>query len=124
MSDSVEMEIIQGEDWTVDVIWTDNYDVGMRVLHPCKMTIKGSNGVLHTLVTNPDIPDGEVPGINLSTDIGLLQLHIPEEVTSEFEPGGYNADLFVTVDGGEFADTQVSRLFPARVTVVNRITEL
>src|SRR6476620_10351768 len=93
----VPVVIDQGEDWSTDVVWTDSYDNPQAVVHPCRMDIKGQTSTLITLETDPDIPDGTVPSINLSTEVGLIQLHIPASATASFAPGDYQYDLFVTV---------------------------
>jgi hypothetical protein len=115
----VPLVIDQGEDWTSDVIWTDNYDEPVYLIHPCKMEIRGAGGqIALTLESDPSIPPGEIPGINISSDIGLLQLHIPKAVTSNMVPGTYIYDLFVTCDDGNtFSGVQVIRILYGRVTV-------
>lgn len=127
MTTEVELEIIQGEDWTVDIIWTDPYDTGIPVVHPCRLDIKGAGGqTLHTLLTNPELPDGEIPSINLSPNIGLIQLHIENTVTEAFPPGVYRYDLFANVDSDEatFPGAQQHRVISGPVQVIKRVTEL
>lgn len=126
MAEEVDLDIYQGEDWTTDIIWTDVFGDGMAVVHPCRMDIKATGGAtLISLVTDPDIPDGEIPSIALSTNIGLLQLHIPAATTAAFTPGTYRYDLFVTVDTGEdYPGPQVTSLIGGSVTVNKRTTEL
>jgi hypothetical protein len=66
-----------------------------------------------------------IPDIALSSDIGLIQLHITEEMTSALVPGAYKYDLFVTInDGNEYAGNQTQRLIRGEVTVNQRVTEL
>jgi len=123
---NVPIVIDQGEDWTCDIVWTDNYDEPVAVKHPCRMDIKASNGaIVATLETNPDIPDGEIPTINLSEDIGLLQLHMTNEVTEALNPGTYQYDLFASSDDGNvYAGHQITRLLYGEVIVNKRITEM
>jgi len=122
----VPMVIDQGEDWTSDVIWTDGYDEPLAVVHPCRMDIKSSAGAtLLTLETNPDIPDGEIPSINLSTEVGLIQMHVTESITASLPPGEHKYDLFVTVDDGTSpVGPQKIRLLYGSVTVNKRVTLL
>lgn len=118
------MEITQGEDWTVQVVWTDNYDDPQFVVHPCRMDIKSpTGGTLIQLETNPAIPDGEVPTIGLSEEMGLIQLHLDADSTSAFPPGIYNYDLFVTADdGSNYPGPQQTRLIYGTVSVNKRVT--
>lgn len=121
---SVELEVVQGEDWTVDVLWTDSYDQPQPVEHPCRMVVKdGAGATLITLDTNPSIPDGEVPGIAVSPDFGLLQLHIDSEATAAFPPGQYVYDIFGTVNGDSYAGDQQVFLFGGAFLVRNAVTE-
>ena len=122
----VPMVINQGEDWTSEVVWTDNYDEPIPVVHPCRMDIKGLDGqTVYQLETNPDLPEGEIPSIGLSTNVGLIQLHIPYTVTQGLNPGEYHYDLFATVDyGTTFPGPQRERLLYGSVTVNKRVTQM
>ena len=40
----VPMVIYQGEDWTTQVVWTDEYDEPVIVVHPCRMDVKTQLG--------------------------------------------------------------------------------
>ena len=123
---NLPLVINQGEDWTVDIVWTDNYDEPMAVVHPCRLEIKNRQGqTLVSLESDPDIPEGTIPGINISTDIGLMQFHIPREQTSALPPGEYHYDLFASVtDNNEYSGDQVARLLYGAVTVNKRVTTL
>jgi len=123
---NVDIDIYQGEDWTCDVVWTDAYDEGIPVMHPCRMDIKTFGGqTIHTLVTDPDIPEGDVPGIKTSTNIGLIQLHIGTDVTRAINPGQYRYDLFVTTDdGSEYAGAQLVPVIAGKVNLHRRTTTL
>lgn len=121
---NVPIVIDQGEDWTIDVVWTDNHDEPIPVRHPCKMEIKNTLGtVVATLETDPDLPDGEIGTIMLSADIGLLQLHLDDDVTAALSPGVYHYDLFASSDDGNvYAGNQRTRLLYGSVTVNKRVT--
>jgi hypothetical protein len=118
------LDIDQGEDWTCQIVWTDNFDNPQALVAPARMDIKGQDGsIVYTLETNPDIPEGEIPQIALSQTTGLIQLHIPKEATIALAPGNYIYDLFVTVDDGDtYAGDQTSRLIVGTVTVNKRVT--
>jgi hypothetical protein len=124
---NVPIEIDQGEDWTGTVIYTDDFDQPYNVIPPCRMDIKNSGGATQLSLITPDeeVPEGTIPDIGLSSEIGLLQLHIEDSVTAALRPGVYKYDLFVTVnDGNEYAGNQVQRLIYGSVTVNQRVTQL
>jgi hypothetical protein len=123
----VPMDIDQGEDWTSNVIFTDDMDQPQNVIAPCRLDIKSATGAIQLSLSTPDDPppDGEIPEITLSSDIGLIQLHIEDSVTSNLVPGVYKYDLFVTVnDGDEYIGNQVQRLIKGECTVNQRVTVL
>jgi len=122
----VVLEIVRGEDWTTDIIWSDQYDTGMPIAHPCRMDIKSPEGsTLVSLITDPDIPDGDIPTIALSPNIGLMQLHLDSSVTGDFNPGNYVFDLFATYDdGNDYIGPQYKHLVSGQVLVLKNITTL
>lgn len=120
---NVPMEIDQGEDWTVDLIWTDEYDNPVPVVHPCRLDVKAPTGqTIISLSSDPDIPEEDIPPINISTATGILQLHIPAAVTENLNPGSYQYDLFATMENS--GRNQISRLIYGSCTINKRITEL
>lgn len=121
----VPLDIDQGEDWTATIIYTDDLDQPYNVISPCRLDIKNATGATQLSLTTPDTdpPDGTIPEISLSSEEGLIQLHIEDEVTGALLPGSYKYDLFVTVnDGNEYAGNQVQRLIRGEVTVNQRVT--
>jgi hypothetical protein len=121
------MEIDQGEDWTSTIVYTNDYDEPYNVIAPCRLDILSMTGQTQLSLTTPDttLPEGEIPEIGLSSEIGLIQLHIEDAVTAALVPGQYKYDLFVTVDdGGEYAGSQVQRLVYGQVTINQRVTQL
>lgn len=123
----VPMEIDQGEDWTTQVIYTDDFDMPYTVIAPCRLDIKNKSGMTQLTLTTPEapVPEGSIPDIGLSSEVGLIQLHIEDSATGAMIPGVYMYDLFVTVnDGNEYAGNQVQRLIYGEVTVRKRVTTL
>jgi hypothetical protein len=121
----VPMDIDQGEDYTSDIIYTDDMDSPYNVIAPCRLDIKSQTGATQLSLTTPDtaLPDGEIPEITLSSEEGLIQLHIEDTVTAAMVPGTYQYDLFVTVDdGGVYAGSQTLRLIQGECTVYSRTT--
>ena len=124
---NVPLVIDQGEDFATQIVWTDSFDEPYQVIAPCRLDIKNSqNSTQLTLETPADeLEDGEIPEIGLSSDIGLIQLHIPYSQTQELVPGEYHYDLFVTVDDGNvYTGPQRTRLLYGQVTVNKRVTQM
>lgn len=123
---NVPIDVEQGADWTADVIWTDMFDEPVNVIHPCRMDVKSAAGqTVLTLETDPDIPEGEIPSMNLSADIGLIQFHLAKEQTLALLPGTYLYDLFVTCDDdNEYSGTQVTRLMYGQFNVYKTLTRM
>ena len=121
---SVPLDIDQGEDWTATIVYTDELDQPYNVVAPCRMDIKNSQGATQLSLSTPDVfIDGEIPEINLSSEEGLIQIHIEDMVTGAMVPGTYKYDLFITVnDGDEFAGNQIQRLIMGEVVVNQRVT--
>ena len=124
---NVPMEIDQGEDWTTTIVYTDDFDEPYNVIAPCRLDIKNQQGAVQLSLETPDeeVPEGTIPAIGVSEEIGLIQLHIEDSVTKALMPGVYKYDLFVTVnDGDEYAGSQIQRLVAGTVTVNARVTQL
>jgi hypothetical protein len=123
----VPMEIDQGEDWTTTIVYTDDFDQPYNLVAPARMDIKSQQGAIQLSLSTPEegIEEEGIPEIGISEDIGLIQLHIEDSVTSSLQPGVYKYDLFVTVnDGDEYAGNQIQRLIAGPVQVNQRITVL
>ena len=125
MAEYVPLVIDQGEDWTTDIIWTDQFDEPVEVIHPCRMTIRAESGqIFADLYTDPEIPDGDVPSLNISTSMGLIQAHIPHTQTEGLLPGiNYHYDLFVTLENS-YGGPQRERLIYGDVQVNKRTTKM
>ena len=121
---NVPLEIDQGEDWTTTIVYTDDLDMPHNVIAPCRLDIKSRTGQTQLSLSTPDVfVEGEIPEISLSSEIGLIQLHIEDDVTANMMPGSYQYDLFVTVnDGDEYVGNQVQRILYGTCTVGARVT--
>lgn len=122
---NVPLEIDQGEDWSVQIVWTDDYDEPMQIVAPCRLDIKNATGAVQISLLTPDVevPQGTIPAIGVTEDIGLIQLHIEDTATAALQPGLYYYDLFVTVnDGDAYAGNQRQRIMAGQVLVNKRIT--
>jgi len=123
---NVPLVIDQGEDFTAQIVWTDDYGRAQKMVDPMRLDIADSTQTVLSLTTPETTPpDGEIPEISYSTDIGMIQLHISSEQTAALNPGLYQYDMFVTVDdGGDYEGEQQFRLLVGQVIVNKRITVL
>ena len=125
MADNVPLVINQGEDFSAQIVWLDDYGNPQKLKAPMRMDLKPVVGSAPTLsLVTPDVPTEDIPLISYSPDIGLIQLHIPKEMTSPLAPGKYYYDLFVTVNDETeyYAGDQVVRLIVGEAIVNQRIT--
>ena len=124
---NVPLVIDQGEDYTAQIIWTDDFGEPQRLTTPMRLDIVGAGNQPVISLTTPEteVPEGEIPEISYSPDIGLIQIHIPSEQTKSIPPGLFQYDMFVTVDDGdEYAGAQQFRLLVGQVVVNKRITRM
>lgn len=122
---NVPLVIDQGEDFTAQIIWTDENGSAQPLIRPMRLDVVagGSSPVISLTTPDTDVPDGTVPEISYSPELGLIQLHIPREQTSALPPGTYMYDFFVTInDGDVYAGNQQFRLLAGDVVVNRRIT--
>ena len=121
---NVPLVIDQGEDFTAQIVWTDDYGRAQNMVAPMRLDIANNTQTVISLTTpETDPPDGSIPEISYSTEIGMIQLHIPHSQTAALTPGLYQYDLFVTVDdGAAYAGSQQFRLLVGQVIVNKRIT--
>lgn len=122
---NVPLVIDQGEDFTAQIIWTDDQGQPQKITTPMRMDIKGAGNmpVLSLTTLDVDAPDGTIPELSYSTDIGLIQIHIDREQTAALTAGAYVYDMYVTVsDNDVYAGNQQHRLLVGSVIVNQRIT--
>lgn len=124
-AENVPLIVDQGEDFSAQIIWTDDQGVGQKLKAPMRLDARGSSQfpVLSLRTPEVDPPDGSIPEISYSPDIGLIQIHIPKTMTSVIPSGVYQYDMFVTInDGNAYAGDQVVRLLVGQLIVNQRIT--
>lgn len=119
----VDLDIDQGADFGVQIYWTSMDQQPFTVLAPMRMEIRDDVGnTMYTLATS----DGTVSGtqtILYNSETGLIQLMIPATDTTDFPPGRYNYDLFVTYQDNAVTNaTRIYRLLSGNVFVERRWT--
>lgn len=123
----VTFSLTQGEDWSCQLYFSDAAESPLPLTNNMRMTLKNAVGnPVHTLATTETPVDfqTERPGIVVSEDIGLVQLHIARASTNVLAVGRYSYDLFAMVDDeGIYAGEQAICLLRGHVVVHRRITE-
>lgn len=118
---SVNLSIDQGADYGLQIYWTDAGNNPFTVLHPMRMDIKSSTGVVvHSLTT--ETQDDTQPDILYNSDSGLIQLTIPASATSNFPAGQYAYDLFVSYSDEANGLARLVKLIQGIVYVYGRVT--
>ena len=121
----VNLDMDQGEDWACQIVWTDTLDAPQLIVDPARLDAKDSTGatVLSLQTPTSPPPDGTIPEIAISNEMGLIQLFVDKSTTSAIQPGQYRYDLFVTAnDGDAYAGNQTHRLMAGTLTVNKRTT--
>lgn len=124
-AENVPLVIDQGEDFTAQIIWTDEYGEPQNIKAPMRLDIKagGVSPVISLQTPTVTLPANVIPQISYSSSIGMIQLHIPKEMTINLAAGEYFYDMFVTInDGNAYAGDQVVRLLVGTCVVNRRIT--
>jgi len=122
---NVPLTIDQGEDFTAQIIWTNDQGEPQKITTPMRMDIAGAGGqIITSLDTTAPADETDIPEISYSSEIGLIQLHIPNSQTAALTPGMYQYDLFVTVEGETYGGNQRHKLLAGDVIVNKRITEM
>lgn len=122
---NVPLIVDQGEDFTAHVIWVDELGEPMPIVSPMKMEMKTTAGSPVLSLDDAAPPEGYIPELSYSSEIGLIQIHIERSQTAAIKPGQYVYDLFVSVDdGNEYAGVQAVRLMAGEVTVNKRFTQM
>jgi hypothetical protein len=124
MTAVVPIELTQGEDFATQIVWTGVDDAPNNVIHPCRMDVKDAAGTtIISLATLASYPEGEIPEMITSPDIGMIQIYISATATAAMPHGVYGYDLFCTVDDEDaYAGNQINRLMAGQFTVNKRIT--
>lgn len=124
-AENVPLVIDQGEDFTAQIVWVDQNGSAQPIKAPIRMDLRGASSIPILSLRTPEVDpeDDEIPQISYSPDIGLIQIHIPKEMTKALVSGVYRYDMFVTTsDGGAYAGDQVIRLLVGEAVVNRRIT--
>lgn len=123
LSNQVDLVVAQGEDFGVQISWTDAANNPFKVFAPMRMEILHPTGsVAHTLQTS-EVED-EPSTILYNSDSGLIQLLISSEDTAKLQSGTYQYDLFVSYQDNRVTGTvRRKRLLRGRVIVEGRITK-
>ena len=129
MSDAAPVTLVmtQGEDFTAQIVWTTEQGLPQPVTTPMRLDVVGAGMQPIISLTTPDTvaPDGTIPEISYSSEIGLIQIHVPRSQTALLPAGAYQYDMFVTVDDGNaYAGNQQLPLMGGSFIINQRITKM
>ena len=120
----VDLVIDQGEDWSIQIFWTDMYNNALPVVDPMQMDIKNDAGqVIYSMMYG--VLEGTVETISYAGDSGFIQLQIPAAITNQFVPGNYYYDLFIsTPDPDSDIPVKRTRLIKGQVFVDAKVSNV
>jgi hypothetical protein len=96
VGDTINFELTQGEDWIVQLFWTDEYGSPMTAASdPCQMDVKDGTGQLLAQFL-PSNATASAPQIVIGNASGVIQITAPSAVTATWDAGTYNCDIFAT----------------------------
>ncbi len=124
------LDIDQGEDWTAQVVITDQDGNAVSLARPMQMDLRNAVGSvvlsLQTLTETEEatsLSNLEIPEITFSPDVGMIQIHIDKSATAGLAQGVYQYDLFASVnDGSVYSGTQRMRVLAGQAIVNQRVT--
>ena len=95
----VDLHVKQGEDYTAQVFWVDDYGTPVPVTSPGRMEVRSNDEQRQLLAlcedTAPD-PGDTVRGYLALNDVsGVIDIFIPATVTAGMPTGSHVYDLFV-----------------------------
>jgi len=121
---AVDLVMDQGEDWSVQIFWTDMYNNAIEVADPMRMDIKNDAGQVIYALQYGSL-EGSVAVIDYAGPTGFIQLQIPSAITRDLVPGNYFYDLFVTMpDIDSDIPFKLTRLIYGNLVVQAKVTDL
>ena len=135
MSAYADIEIDQGEDFGLQVIWTDMVNESYKVCHPIRLQARSAAGQIIIDAFSVDQydadPDSTQNMLTYSTEGGVVQVIIHNSVTSTLPVGDLYYDLFVSyqstttnfVTGSTDVAVRVARLIRGKMNVQGRVTK-
>jgi hypothetical protein len=120
----VDLMMDQGEDWSIQIYWTDMYNNALEIVDPIKMDIKNDAGqVIYSMQFG--VLEGSIATISYAGDSGFIQLQIPTAITRDFVPGNYFYDLFIsTPDPDSDIPVKLTRLIKGQLFVDAKVTNV
>lgn len=135
MTGYAEMEISQGEDWGLQIIWTDLINDAYQVCHPMRLQARAASGQVVIDISSVDQESEQSPGTTprmvYSTEGGVIQVIIPSSITSQLPVGELYYDLFTSykstsydfVTNEETPTVRLAKLIQGKVHVMGRVTK-
>jgi len=135
MSGYADLEMEQGEDFGLQVVWTDNVNESYKVCHPMRLQARASTGQtildLSTVDQEDELSGGTEPSIQYSTQGGVVQIIVPASQTETMPVGTLFYDLFVSyksdtsdfITGEPTSTVRLSKLIKGKIIVEGRVTK-
>jgi len=107
--DQLEVEMDQGEDFLVQMYWTDSDGKAVRVTTPARAEVRDTTGALvMQFASENSAATATKAAVTLSATSGLIQLSAPKALTRALASGRYAIDIWsnVTVDDATFTGSK------------------
>jgi len=130
-----DIEIDQGADFALQVIWTDVINEAYRVVHPMRLQARAATGQvlldLSSLDQSAETPQAVTPTLVYSTEGGVVQVIIPSSITEQLPVGELYYDLFVSytstsssfLTGDQSTSVRRAKLLTGKIIVEGRVTK-
>lgn len=135
MAGYAELEIEQGADYALQIVWTDVVNEAYRVCHPIRLQARSLGGQalldLSSVDQTTEQSEGSTPRIIYNTEGGVLQIIVPASVTAQLPPGELYYDMFVSYESTSFDyinneetdSIRVAKVMTGKIKVEGRVTK-
>lgn len=136
MTAYADLDISQGEDFALQLFWTDQINQPYKVCHPMRLQARAATGQtvldLFTADQAEELPSDASRTLVYSTEGGVVQAVVPSDVTNQL-PAGEELfyDLFVSyesqssdfITGGETITVRLAKILQGKIRVQGRVTK-
>lgn len=107
--DQLEVEMDQGEDFAVQMYWTDSDGKAIRVVTPARAEVRDTTGALVMQFASENAGNTATKAaVTVSVNSGMIQLSAPKVLTRALAAGRYAIDVWcnVTTDDATFTGSK------------------
>ena len=125
INNQIELQVVQGEDYVAQMVWTDEYNNPVPCSSPAMMDVVDATGSI-VLRFVPYVDPTSGPCLTMASAPGTIQISIPAAWTSAVPAGTYACDLFATAatNTSPFVNGQLQQVFSGTLVMYPRITKL